>query len=77
MIILFNSPVKNSIAFYLLIAIVLLIYKPTELFNDDGSLVEFGTEEGTSLITYPVILFLSAILITFFFEYIKLKKYTS
>ena len=73
--IIFNSPIKNSISVYLIIAILLLIYKPSQLFNEDGELIDFGTDIGNTLLSYPIILYINAILITFFFEYIHLKKY--
>jgi hypothetical protein len=72
---LFNSPVKNSIIIYLIIAIYILVIKPSYLFNEYGDLIEFGTKDDQSLFNYPVILYMSSIIITFFFEYISIKKY--
>ena len=71
----YHSPVKNSIIIYLLIAIIILVKKPDNLFDGDGEMIEFGTKPNQSLFNYPVLLYILAIVVTFFFEYIGLKKY--
>jgi hypothetical protein len=75
MSILFESPVKNSIVVYLFIAIIILLNKPECLFHENGKIIEFGTGDNQSLINYPVILSITSIFVTFFFEYFHLKKY--
>lgn len=75
MSILFDCPVKNSIIIYLILAITILVNKPRFFFKKNGSLIEFGHRDDQNLLNYPVTLFISAIFITFFFEYLDLKKY--
>ena len=75
MSILFDCPVKNSIIVYLIIAISILVNKPKHLFNKNGSMIKFGHKRHQSLLSYPIVLFISSIFITFLFEYIHLKKY--
>lgn len=75
MLLIFNSPIKNSIITYLIIAISLLIYKPRGVFDEYGNIIEFGLDQGKTLLSYPTILFISAIFITFFYEYLHIKKY--
>ena len=75
MSILFDCPVKNSIIIYLIIAITILVNKPRIFFKEDGDMIEFGHKSNQSLLNYPVTLFITAIFVTFFFEYLDLKKY--
>ena len=77
MSIFYNSPVKNSIIVYLIVSIGLLYFKPLGFY--DGSeyyhLRSFGVGENKTLLTYPMLLYLSAIFITFYFEFNHFKKY--
>ena len=75
MSILFDCPVKNSILVYLILAITILVNKPRFFFNKDGSMIPFGHKKTQNLLNYPVVLFISAVFITFFFEQLHLKKY--
>ena len=70
----FNSPVKNSIIIYLLVSFLILVKKPDIFFDANGELIEFGTQVHQSLFSFPIIIYLTAIATTFFFEYVSLKK---
>ena len=65
---LLDCPVRNAIFLYLFIVICLLTTKPTSLFTHDGKIRPFGVERTSTLFSFPVVLFIASIIITFFFE---------
>lgn len=76
MSILYDSPVKNSIIIYLIISISILYIRPKFLFNiDTGQLKEFGFSNDKTILSYPIFIYIIAIIITFYFEFDYLKKY--
>ena len=76
MSILYDSPVKNSIIIYLIIAIGILYLKPNFLFDEEtGQLKEFGLTDNKTILSYPIFIYIVAIIVTFYFEFDYLKKY--
>ena len=75
MSILYDSPVKNSIILYLIISIGILYIKPNFLFKENtGQLKEFGFSDDKTILSYPIFIYIIAILITFYFEFDYLKN---
>jgi hypothetical protein len=66
-------PVKISIFIYILISLVVLYNRPELIFLDDGISKGFGCAHDCEFFNFPVILYSSAIVITFIFEYISIK----
>ncbi len=66
-------PVKISVFVYILISLVILYHKPELIFTEDGISKGFGCADDCEFFNFPVILYSSAILITFLFEYISIK----
>ena len=76
MSILYDCPLKNSIIIYLIVAIGILYIKPSFLFKkNSNNLRTFGFSKQKTLLTYPIFIYILAIFITFYFEFIELKKY--
>lgn len=83
---LFSSPVIIVIAIYTSIACILWKNKPSIMFNKDGTIKQFGTGEGKTLFSYPVILVITAIVLYFIVKYLhiffqnknnKIRKHTN
>ena len=66
-------PVKISIFVYILISLVVLYHRPELVFTDEGVSKGFGCAQDCEFFNLPVILYSSAIIITFLFEYISIK----
>jgi hypothetical protein len=65
-------PVKLSILVYIFITLIILYNKPDILFDDEGRTKGFGCSKNCEFFNFPVILYASAILITFLFEAISI-----
>lgn len=72
-----GCPVKLSVFTYLIIALLLIMTKPELLFTEEGEVRGFGCKEGNHCLNLPVVLYLSAVVITFFFEWLCIQKQAS
>ncbi len=61
----FNNPLRTSILLYLTTAIALYLIKPQQLFHENGNMIEFGLGINKTCFSYPVAIFISAIIIFF------------
>ncbi len=68
-----KCPVKISVIIYIFIALLLLYYKPELMFDESGKSKGFGSSTQCEFFNFPVILYASAIVITFIFEYISIQ----
>lgn len=68
-----KCPIKLSILVYIFIALLILYNKPDLLFTDEGESKGFGCAKECDFFNLPVILYTSAILITFIFESISIR----
>ena len=65
-----DNYIKYSIVLYLIIAIFIWIKKPNLVFNDNGTVKEFGVGKNKTIFYYPIILvFLAIIIYILFYSY--------
>ncbi len=67
-----KCPVKISVIIYIFIALIILYNKPELMFDETGKSKGFGSASDCEFFNLPVILYTSAIVITFIFEYISI-----
>lgn len=70
---IFDNPLRLSILTYLLIVIILITTRFNILFDNNGIVRNFGCKENSTYFNLPTVLYVSAIVITFVFQYINLK----
>ena len=74
MSLILDCPVKLAVFTYLIIALILITTKPDLLFTEDGEVRGFGCKKGNHCLNLPVVLYLSAVILTFFFEWFCMQK---
>ena len=65
---IFKNPIKISILIYLLVVLYILIQKSDFVFNEIGKAKGFGCSDDCEFFNLPIILYSSAIIITFIIE---------
>ncbi len=60
-----QNPLIIGITVYLIIAVILYIIKPAQLFDRGGNMKKFGSRKGETCLSYHVVLILSSILVYF------------
>ena len=64
-----HSPLRSSIIVYLVLALVLIHFRPAIMFDEYGRPKGFGCGKDCEFFNFPVVLFLLAILISFVFQW--------
>ena len=63
-----NNPMYNTMFFYTIIMLSILFIKPTMIYSyDKKTFKQFGCNDGQTLLSLPVIAFISAILLYIIF----------
>ena len=58
-----TTQLLKIIFIYLFIAMLIIYIRPRYIFNDDGSLKQFGTGPSETLLYYPIVLVLIAVIL--------------
>ena len=66
-----KNPLKMIIFVYLIVVTLVIITKPSFLFQKNGELKEWGHKQGQTYLNFPVIIFMIAIIISFTINYLK------
>lgn len=68
-----NAPVYNTIIFYIMIVCILLIIKPSFMYDHKKKCFKtFGTSEGKTVFSFPVITIGSGILLYLIFLFVEI-----
>ena len=67
-----SEPMYNSIVFYMIILIILLIVRPNIIYSkENNKLKKFGTQKDETLIPLPILSIAISVLLYIFFSLIK------
>lgn len=68
MVFIKSSPVYNTIIFYVILIIIILVLKPSFMYcNKTKKFKAFGFEEGQTILCFPILCIIIVIVLYFFF----------